>query len=336
MRKWVRTSARTALITAGFIAMGTGVSLADSHPVTSGDGSVGSGNQLVANADVPVNVCGNAVAVIGNAGAFCQDVGAVVHDRAGGDDIETSGEGSVLSGNQAVADLEVPVNVCGNAVSVIGNAGAFCEDVGAAVIDQSGHKGHKGHRDHQLAPAEIEGATGSSENVSLSRTAELAGSTEPLRSESRDAMAGPARHQNGGDIETSGEGSVGSGNQAVVDAEVPVNVCGNAVSVVGNAGAFCEDVGAAVIDQSGHKGHKGHRDHQLAQAPETAQLGGDLTEAPVELPVSAQNADTDAVGAAREAMRQEAPQELSGMPQLTLPTDGLPTDGLLDGVPTGL
>ena len=48
-------------------------------------------------------------------------------------DVATSGNGGVLSGNQLVADLDVPVNVCGNSVAVLGVSGANCTDSGASV-----------------------------------------------------------------------------------------------------------------------------------------------------------------------------------------------------------
>jgi hypothetical protein len=48
-------------------------------------------------------------------------------------DITTSGNGSVLSGNQAVVDVNLPVNVCGNAIALLGVAGANCVKSGAAV-----------------------------------------------------------------------------------------------------------------------------------------------------------------------------------------------------------
>lgn len=192
MRKWVRTSAKTALLTAGFVALGSGIAMADSENETSGDGSVLSGNQAVVEGNVPVNVSGNAVAVLGLANANANDTGsAVVHQR-GGDENESSGDGSVLSGNQADADADVPVNVCGNAVgAVVGLANANCNDAGAAVV-----------------------------------------------------------HQSGDENETSGDGSVLGGNQADVDADVPVNVSGNAVSVLGLTNANANDTGSAVVHQS--------------------------------------------------------------------------------------
>ncbi|RCV49133.1 hypothetical protein DEF28_21790, partial [Marinitenerispora sediminis] len=62
MRKWVRTSAKTAILTAGFVALGAGVSYADDDVITSGNGSAVGGNQLVVDGDVPVNLSGNAIA----------------------------------------------------------------------------------------------------------------------------------------------------------------------------------------------------------------------------------------------------------------------------------
>ncbi|MDA0563589.1 DUF320 domain-containing protein [Streptomonospora sp. S1-112] len=143
MRKWVRTSATAAALAAGFVAFGTGVSFADSEATTSGNGSIGGGNQLVGNLDVPVNISGNAVSAVGGvSGARSDDTGAVIHDHAA-EGPSTTGNGSILGGNQAVVDGEVPVNVSGNAVAaVLSTAGAATDDTGAAVLEH-------GHRHHQ-------------------------------------------------------------------------------------------------------------------------------------------------------------------------------------------
>ncbi|TQN33201.1 small secreted domain DUF320 [Haloactinospora alba] len=117
--------------------------LAHADTSTSGNGSIGGGNQVDADADVPVNLCGNAVAVLGVAGAKCEDSGAKVEEGDSGD-TSTSGDGSIVGGNQADADADVPVNGCGNAVGVAGNAGADCEDSGAEV-DEDGPDGTEPH-----------------------------------------------------------------------------------------------------------------------------------------------------------------------------------------------
>lgn len=48
-------------------------------------------------------------------------------------DVSTSGNGSILGGNQLVADLDVPINVCGNSIAILGLAGSSCVDSGATV-----------------------------------------------------------------------------------------------------------------------------------------------------------------------------------------------------------
>lgn len=59
-------------------------------------------------------------------------------------DVRTSGDGGVLSGNQVIVPIAIPVNVCGNAVAVIGIAGAGCK--GGASVGHPGH--HKPHKHH--------------------------------------------------------------------------------------------------------------------------------------------------------------------------------------------
>ncbi|RSN66233.1 chaplin family protein [Actinomadura sp. WAC 06369] len=40
---------------------------------------------------------------------------------------KTSGNFSILGGNQVIAPISIPISACGNAVAVIGVAGAGCE-----------------------------------------------------------------------------------------------------------------------------------------------------------------------------------------------------------------
>lgn len=57
-------------------------------------------------------------AVFGAAAAVALVAGPVSADTG------TSGDGSVLSGNQVLVPVSIPVNACGNAVSVLGIAAA--------------------------------------------------------------------------------------------------------------------------------------------------------------------------------------------------------------------
>ena len=58
---------------------------------------------------------------------------ALMAGPAAADDPTTSGSGSVLGGNQVQIPVSVPINACGNAISVLGLAGASGQDCGAAV-----------------------------------------------------------------------------------------------------------------------------------------------------------------------------------------------------------
>jgi hypothetical protein len=316
MRKWVSTSAKSVLLTAGFVALGSGVAFADSQAVTSGNGSLLGGNQAVVNGDVPVNVSGNAIgAVLGTAGASSTDTGAAVVDHQHGPDAATSGNGSALGGNQLVVDGEIPVNVSGNAIAAVaGIAGASTTDTGAAVVEhQHGHRHHHhspdaatsgngsllggnqavvdldvpvnvagnaisavggvagaaatdtgalvhdghghGHREHHSAPAEytaMDLVNEAAKNATILPLPDTSGVNAGVLRQSapREHQSAPREHQS---IATSGNGSLVGGNQAVVDLDVPVNVAGNAIGAVGGvAGAASTDTGALVLEEEEH------------------------------------------------------------------------------------
>ncbi len=97
----------------------------------------------------------------------------------------TSGNGSVLGGNQARVPVSIPANVCGNAGALLGLALAGCQG-GASV-----------------------------------RATQI------------------------GSGSTTGNGSVGGGDQAAAPVAGPVDVCGNAAAVLGDSAAGCEGTAAA-------------------------------------------------------------------------------------------
>lgn len=62
--------------------------------------------------------------------------------------VNTYHSGGILSGNNVIVPITVPVNVCGNAVSVIGISGAGCRG-GASVSGPSYHRHyHYRYRHH--------------------------------------------------------------------------------------------------------------------------------------------------------------------------------------------
>ncbi|MQS11548.1 chaplin [Streptomyces kaniharaensis] len=120
----------------------------------------------------------------------------------------TTGSSGVVSGNQVQAPLEVPINVCGNTVDVIGllntSHGNSCAGV-------NGHSGTGGS------------GTGSSASGSSGTASSGDSGTANGSSASGASASGVAADSPG----------VASGNSIQAPAHVPVNVCGNSVNVVG-------------------------------------------------------------------------------------------------------
>lgn len=102
---------------------------------TSGNVSLGGGNQLHAPVSIPISFCGNAFAIAGVAKAACTGTATVTHHGGSG---KSSGKVSVLGGNQAHAPISIPVDFCGNAAAVLGVAKAYCRG-GAHVLRDGGH-----------------------------------------------------------------------------------------------------------------------------------------------------------------------------------------------------
>ncbi|MFI8488764.1 LAXTG-anchored chaplin ChpC [Streptomyces rubrogriseus] len=112
----------------------------------------------------------------------------------------SSGSPGVLSGNTVQAPVHVPVNVCGNTVDVVGvlnpAMGNACANQGGGA--SGGHGGNGGHGGYGDS-----GSEGGSHGGS---------------------------HAGGHATDSPG---VGSGNYVEVPIDVPVNVCGNSIDVVG-------------------------------------------------------------------------------------------------------
>ncbi|WP_306819902.1 chaplin [Streptomyces sp. CA-210063] len=102
------------------------------HGHTGDSPGVASGNTVQAPVNVPVNACGNSVNVIGVGntamGNDCSNGGGGGHHGGGSGssyggshaDGHASNSPGVASGNHVQAPVDVPVNVCGNTISVVG------------------------------------------------------------------------------------------------------------------------------------------------------------------------------------------------------------------------
>jgi len=267
------TAARAVLLTAGFVALGAGpvlpgAALADT---TSGASSVLGGNQVNAPISAPIDVSGNAVAVAGNSAASSNG-GARTGGGTGGTGSgqATSGKSSVGGGNQVNAPISAPVNVCGNAVAIVGTAQASCAGGATAAGGTSGSRQKTSGKSSVLGGNQV--------NAPVSAPISACGNSVAVLGAAQGSCEGGATTANGSGgtgQSTSGAGGVGAGNQVNAPISVPVNACGNAV---GNALASCKG-GASVRD--GGSGYGGQ-----ATSGAAAVLSGNQANAPVAAPVS--------------------------------------------------
>ncbi|GIG64328.1 chaplin family protein [Phytomonospora endophytica] len=108
--------------------LGTGAETVTPTMDTRDNEGILNGTQLLAPIQVPVNVCGIAVSGLGNAHASC--AGSATATRGATVGMSTGDNHGVGNGDQFAVPVQVPVNVCGNAVAALGDASADCEGDG--------------------------------------------------------------------------------------------------------------------------------------------------------------------------------------------------------------
>ncbi|WP_084965963.1 chaplin [Thermoactinospora rubra] len=300
---------------------------------TSGDSSILGGNQVTAPITAPINACGNAVAIFGDASAGCKGGASVKNTGVGSGGNTTSGRSSVLGGNQVVAPITAPVNICGNAVAVFGEAFAGCK--GGSSVTNNGDKPRRhyhGTRRQGSTGNDTDGRFGAGSGNQV-----IAPITAPLNVCGNAAGNAPAGCMGGSTVEntasgsgaggntTSGRSGVLSGNQVVAPITAPVNVCGNAVAVLGDAAAGC--LGGARVGKPVHDGFD-HWAHASGRFAKTRQAGGILPALPV----------VPALSGLKDAGNLTQQMRGSGLPSLPLVGDlpstlGLPALPAMPGLP---
>ncbi|WP_190082656.1 chaplin [Streptomyces longisporoflavus] len=141
MRQVTRKGLITVAAATGVLAISGGYAQADSGAGggTSDSPGVLSGNSVQLPVHVPVNVCGNSVNVVGVLNPAMGNNCANTSDGGGNGSHKPSGGGSsahghssdspgVGSGNDVQLPVDVPVNVCGNSVTIVGVGNATAGD----------------------------------------------------------------------------------------------------------------------------------------------------------------------------------------------------------------
>ena len=228
---------------------------------------IANGTQAYLPINVPVNVVGNAAAVLGVANAAGTGVhkiesGKVESGKGGkggkGDHVDqnTSNNFGILNGTQVYAPINVPINLCGNALSILGLANAQ-----AACMNNIGGKHHtEGGWVSQNSSNNYGIANGTQIYAPITAPLNVAGNAIGVAGEANSAAVASNESGRGGDISQDSSNNFGilNGTQIAAPITIPVNVCGNALAVLGaaNASAAC----ANSVGGNGGNGHH-HGDH---------------------------------------------------------------------------
>jgi hypothetical protein len=218
------------------------------HSITSGRHSIGGGNQINAPVNAPANICGNAVGVIGGSLAGCEGgarmsgsgyagSGYAGSGYAGGGHSITSGRHSIGGGNQINAPVNAPMNICGNAAALLGDALAGCR--GGAGVSGGGYAGggyaQTSGRHSILGGNQVDAPVNAPTNICGNAIGNAIAGCEG----GSQVVGGAHGYAGGGYAQTSGRHSILGGNQVHAPVNAPVDVCGNAVAVLGDAAAGC-------------------------------------------------------------------------------------------------
>ncbi|MER7281711.1 chaplin family protein [Dactylosporangium sp. NPDC000244] len=241
MKTWVRKSLNVGVLSAGFLLVSGGAAHADW--TTGYNAGLLNGNQFDTTLQVPVNVCGNSIAVLGFADANCgggatavKTESASATESATTEDWTSGYNAGVANGNQLDTTLQVPVNVSGNAVSVLGFSSASSAGGATAVkghVNGSDNGGRRHHRHHGGGNGQGNG-NGNGGDYNAAANGDY---TESAANRTEDWTTG----YNAGLL---------NGNQFDTTLQAPVNISGNAIALLGFAGASSQGGAWAVKGES--------------------------------------------------------------------------------------
>lgn len=329
-KTWARRSSQAGVIAAGILLFTGGVAAANgTDAVSAGNNGLGNGNQVIAPVQAPIDLCGNAVSVIGVSGAGCTGGSAAGQESGVLGDMTSAGNNGLANGNQAQVPIQAPVDVCGNAVSVVGVSGAGC--MGGSAADMSKNGGNAANT--ESAPITENGsdltsvgnnglANGNQAQAPIQVPINVCGNSVAVAGASgAGCTGGSAAGQEAGllgDMTSAGNQGLGNGNQVQAPIQVPVNLCGNSIAVLGVAGAGCDGGSSADMSKNGGNAsatEAGVGDLTSGVAPGTADLpvDGTVDQATSQLPAGdavsgvTGGLPTDVAGSTADTATQQAP-----------------------------
>jgi hypothetical protein len=209
------------------------------------------GTQVYLPVNVPVNVVGNSAALLGQATA----TGVGVNNARGRKAESTRNEGGwwpgggqstgnnngILNGTQIYAPIDVPINVCGNSLALVG--GAYSQAICANNVWSA--RGGKGWKKESKRTEGAWQSTGDNNGIAngtqllapISLPVNLAGNSLAIlgSANSRAVAVNENGHDDGFGQSTGNNNGILNGTQIGVPINVPINVCGNSLGILGAA-----------------------------------------------------------------------------------------------------
>jgi hypothetical protein len=209
---------------------------------SSDNNGIGNGTQAYLPIWAPVNVVGNAVGVLGEANAAGAGVNGKTEsartESGKGGDQNSSDNNGILNGTQLYAPIDIPINVCGNALSLLGEANA-------QAVCTNGHGRHESGRQNTSDNNGI--LNGTQLYAPISLPVNLAGNAVGVLGEANAAAAAQNESGHGNKVtqDSSDNNGILNGTQIAAPVDLPINVCGNALGILGeaNAAASCSNGG---------------------------------------------------------------------------------------------
>lgn len=257
---WARKTAQASLVATGVaLVAGAGTAQAYGPDVTTQDqvGAV-SGNQVVAPIQAPINICGVAAAVLGTADAGCEGGASADYDGAG--DLTTQNNTGLGNGNQVFAPAQAPTEISGIAAAVGGFANGFSTGGSHADVESAGADSRKSESD-TVSQFNFGALSGNQLLAPIQAPINACGNAIAVGGASDAGCEGgsDADYSGAGDLTTQDNVGLGNGNQLFAPVQAPVNVCGNAIAVLGHASASCEGGSDAEVP-GGHDHHQSHKE----------------------------------------------------------------------------
>jgi hypothetical protein len=257
MKSWVRKTLSVGVLAAGALLFAPGAAHADVPQASYDNNGILNGTQLVAPISVPLNVVGNAIGVAGEANAAGAGANWITEGgKAGQASYDNNG---IANGTQVYLPVNVPVNIVGNAVGVLGEANAAGTGVNgrtteSATTTESGHQNrHNGPGQNAWDNNGI--LNGTQIYAPIDVPINICGNALALLGEANSQAVcgnGVRRHTESGwaaGQDSHDNNGILNGTQVYAPISLPVNLAGNAVGVLGEGNAA-----AQAVNESG-RGH---------------------------------------------------------------------------------